>query len=223
MESVSTLSTDWRQDYLDQNLSKQQGYDNQVFPAGFQKGTLREFNDPAVCVFIPHSAAKVIEVKVEADKGDRICIGDVHDETVDRNNPGQNDACGTANVKTCFGDANVEAVNVVAGGEETTQKPTEHGFAFYLFCDEECTEGGGSGDVSLWFRARFSKTSWLAGTYKATENVEMWCDYVIRDYPEYDVYPSDLSLTVDAIWTEEDDSVLNLFATLFLVLLVLFY
>jgi len=216
MEGPSTLSQEWRDDFLAQNLQDNDGFDNQVYPAGFQKATLREFNDPNVCVYVPYAAGKMIEVKVEADEfGDRICIGDVHDEETDRNDPGQNDACGPTQVKTCFGDATIL-------GDDVTDKD-EWGFAFYVFCDEACKEGGGSGDVPLWLRARFSEESWLAGNDNAETNVEMWCEYVVRDYPEYDVYPTDLSLSVDPIVQPDDDSssflaVVLLFGSLLLFL-----
>merc|ERR1712146_494291 len=39
------------------------------------------------------------------ESGDRLCIGDLQDESTDRNDPGQNDACSDTNVATCFGDA----------------------------------------------------------------------------------------------------------------------
>jgi len=194
MVDKATFDDNWREQYLDQNLDNSNGYDNAIFPGGFVKGTLREFNDPNVCIYIPQAAGKVIEIKVESEEaGDRLCIGDLHDEESDRNNPGQNNACGDTNVETCFGDA------------DTSNDSGEYGFPFYIFCDEGCEEGGGSGDVSLWFRARFSPTSWMKGTYLASENVEMWCDYVIRDYPDYDVYPSDITKVVPVV-TFDDNS-----------------
>lgn len=215
MEAASTLDLNWRDDFIAQNLVDTDGYDNNVFPAGFQKGTLREFNDPNVCVYVPWAAGKVIEIKVESEEyGDRLCIGDVHDETTDRNDPGQNDACGNTMVKTCFGDANLDGVN----GEGT-----EYGFPFYIFCDEACEEGGGSGDVPLWFRARFSPTSWLEGTYNAEKNVEMWCEYVVRDYPLYDQYPSEVSTLVDPILREDEDSSSYLVVFLALASILAFY
>lgn len=216
MNASATLDTDWRDQYLDQALTDEDGYDNEIFPAGFQRGTLREFNDPNVCVYVPYAAGKVIEIKVESEQyGDRLCIGDVHDETTNRNNPGQNDACGNTNVKTCFGDANLDGV-----GDDSID---ELGFAFYLFCDEGCQEGGGSGDVPLWFRSRNSPTSWLNGTYDAGANVEMWCEYVVRDYPEYDVYPADVSIVVKPVTQPPDDSVARVSAVLFVLLGLWFY
>merc|ERR1719436_1367333 len=131
----STLSQNWREEFLAQNLQDNDGFDNSVYPAGFQKATLREFNDPNVCVYIPNAAGKVIELKVESEEaGDRLCIGDLHDESTDRNNPGQNDACSDSAVKTCFGDATVEG-----------SQSDKIGYPFYIFCDEGCEEGGGSG------------------------------------------------------------------------------
>jgi len=213
MNATSTLAEDWRTEYTSQNLDENDGYDNKVFPGGFQKATLREFNDPNVCIYIPNAAGKVIELKVESEEaGDRLCIGDLHDESTDRNNPGQNDACSDTSVKTCFGDANV-------GSTENDKI----GYPFYIFCDEGCQEGGGSGDVSLWLRARFSDTTWLDGTYLATENVEMWCEYVVRDYPAFDVYPSDLSIQTPPLVFDDEDSTSQLLVALTLVLMFIWY
>jgi len=209
-----TLSEDWRTTYLAQDRDANDGYDNKVFPGGFVKGTLREFNDPNVCIYIPNAGGKVIEIKVESEgTGDRLCIGDLHDEATDRNNPGQNDACSDTTATTCFGDANVETTE--------TNKPI--GFPFYVFCDEGCEEGGGSGDVSLWLRARFSPETWLQGTYQADKNVEMWCEYVVRDYPEFDVYPSDLSVKTAPLVFEEPNSTTQLFTALTLLLFFIWY
>jgi len=213
MNSSSTLAEDWRTAYTAQTLDNNNGYDNQVFPAGYQKATLREFNDPNVCIYVPNAAGKVIELKVESEEaGDRLCIGDLHDESTDRNNPGQNDACSDTTVSTCFGDANVDSTET-----------DKIGYPFYIFCDEGCEEGGGSGDVSLWLRARFSPKTWLEGTRSADDNVEMWCEYVVRDYPEYDVFPSDLSIKTPPLVFDDDDSASQLVFGLTLVLVSLWF
>jgi len=214
MDTAATFETSWREDYLNQGLSNSDGYDNKVYPGGYIKGTLQEFNDPNVCIYIPKAAGKMIEIKVESEEaGERLCIGDLHDESTDRNNPGQNDACSDTHVQTCFGDADTTNDDVL-------------GFAFYIFCDEGCQEGGGSGTVPLWLRARFSPSSWMdrgeEGNKLATENVEMWCEYVVRDYPAYDVYPSDISLVVAELnFTEDSASQILLTFVLSLLLLVL--
>lgn len=212
MVEKATFETDWRETYLDQNLDSSNGYDNAVYPGGFVKGTLREFNDPNVCVFIPKAAGAMIEIKVESEEsGDRLCIGDLHDEESDRNNPGQNNSCGDTNVETCFGDA------------ETSTDNDEYGVAFYIFCDEGCEEGGGSGDVPLWFRARFSpkEKSWMKGTYDAEDNVEMWCEYIIRDYPEFDVWPSEITPIVKEVTFDDSSASQLLLQVLFSLLLLL--
>jgi len=211
MSAAATFDETWRTQYLEQNLDSSNGYDNKIFPGGFIKGTLREFNDPNVCIYIPRAAGRIIEIKVESEEaGDRLCIGDLHDESTDRNNPGQNDACSDSNVETCFGDADV------SGDKDI-------GRAFYIFCDEGCEEGGGSGDVPIWLRARFSEKSWMDSDRKdwdVTENVEMWCEYVIRDYPEFDVYPTDIAPEGN-ILTFEDDSASTLLLSFIFSLLLL--
>lgn len=220
MVAASTTEQTWRDDFVNQVRSDRDGYDNQIYPGGFQQATLREFNDPNVCVYIPEAGGKLIEIKVESDEyGDRLCIGDVHDEETERNDPGQNDACGPTQVKTCFGDAYKT--------DDTPEEAKRDGFSFYIFCDQACKEGGGSGDVPLWVRARNSVRSWDVDPEdqadSATNNPEMWCEYVIRDYPEWDVYPSDLSIAVDAVVQPDQDSSMSVKTVLlfgFLLLLL---
>lgn len=182
-DKVTTENLSWREDYLDQNLDDRNAYDNLIYPGGFAHGTLKEFNEPPLCVFIPGAAGRVIEIKVEPDEqGDRLCVADLQDDINGRNDPGQITTCDDVRLNTCFPDGSVN--------------PDKTGFPFYIFCDESCEEGG---DVMLWFRARYSAEAWTDNNNDVLTNVEMWCDYVLRDYPEYDVYPSDITPPADPI------------------------
>lgn len=176
-----SLDDDWRDQYLNQGLDTKDGYDNRVYPVAFAKGTLHYNNDPPVCVYIPGSAGRVIEIKVESEGGDdRLCVDDTHDDETDKNDPGQTKTCDAGRLTTCFSDA-----SDMAG---------KTGFAFIINCDGSCEE---TSDVQVWFRARFSEYGWVDqgvdGNIYADQNVEMWCDYVQRDYPDFDAFPSDLS------------------------------
>jgi len=189
-DKVTTDNLDWRTDYLDQDLSDQDAYDNNIYPGGFAHGTLKEFNEPPLCVFIPGAAGRVIEIKVEPDEqGDRLCVGDLQDDINGRNDPGQITTCDDVRLNTCFPDGSIN--------------PTKDGFPFYIFCDESCEEGG---DVMLWFRARYSEQAWTGDNNDVLNNVEMWCEYVLRDYPEYDVYPSDITPPADPNLGDGGDS-----------------
>lgn len=177
-----TLDLNWREQYLDQGLSTKDAYDNEVYPVGFAKGTLHYNNDPPVCVYIPAAAGRVIEIKVEVDGAgdDRLCVDDTHDDEADKNDPGQIKTCDGGRLTTCFSDS-----SDVQG---------KSGYAFIVNCDGSCEE---TSDVHLWFRGRFSEYGWadqgVDGNIHAEDNIEMWCEYVLRDYPDFDAFPSDLS------------------------------
>jgi len=204
-----TLNDTWRDAYYQslrdyQNLGyPPSAYDNTVYPAGFARGTLREFNDPPVCVYAPNAAGRVIEIKVEPEEaGSQICIDDLHEDSLERNAPGVTQACDDSRLRTCFPDAN---------SEDDVQ-----GFAFLISCSESCADG----DVDLWFRIRASVHKWTEagradlGTDQTEFNTEMWCmwgnqdmrddeggsnfpdafpDELDGDFSKWDVYPSDLT------------------------------
>lgn len=146
-------------------------YANQVFPLGYARGVLREFNTPPVCVYAPNTAGRVIEVKVEpVEAGNQVCVDDLHEDSLERNNPGVTQACDDTRLRTCFPDASVD----------TTQM---NGFAFLISCSESCADA----DVDLWFRVRASTNMWqeagveALGTDRTELNTEMWCMWGISD------------------------------------------
>jgi len=163
-----TLNTKWQDVHLDGQHTQ---------PAGFVSAVLREFSDPPVCVFVPNSAGKMIEIKAEPEEaGNRLCVSDLHDDVLGRNEGGQGTPCDETRLKTCFPDAS-----------------DDKDFTFYIFCNNEgCSEGA---NVPFWLRARVSENSWQEGHSTARDNVEMWCQYVQDDYPAWDVYPFDLEET----------------------------
>jgi len=180
-------------------------YGNEVYPAGFAHATLREFNDPPVCVYAPNVGGRVLEIRVEPDEaGSQLCVDDLLADTAEKNNPGVTQACDDVRLQTCFPDANSD-------GEDAG------GFAFLISCSESCADG----DVDLWFRLRASVNKWTEagdvdkGTDKTEVNTEMWCMWgnqnMIGELPEdvdafkgldgdfsrWDVYPSDLEPETD--------------------------
>jgi len=207
-----TLKDTWRDAYYDQpaaatsngNEYPPYAYGNMVYPAGFLHGTLREFNDPPVCVYAPNVGGRVIEIRVEPDEdGSQLCVDDLLADTAEKNNPGVTQACDDVRLQTCFPDANSEDD---AGG-----------FAFVISCSESCADG----DVDLWFRLRASQNRWTEagdeakGTDKTEVNTEMWCMWgnqkmdedampdapafagLDGDFSRWDIYPSDLEPEVD--------------------------
>jgi len=223
-----TLKDTWRDVYYSQKDKTIEGkpdityppyaYGNEVYPAGFAHATLREFNDPPVCVYAPNVGGRVLEIRVEPDEaGSQLCVDDLLADTAEKNNPGVTQACDDVRLQTCFPDANSDQED--AGG-----------FAFLISCSESCADG----DVDLWFRLRASVNKWTEagdetkGTDQTEVNTEMWCmwgnqnmigelptvitqdsngddvETIVEtfkgldgDFSKWDIYPSDLEPEVD--------------------------
>jgi len=208
-----TLDDNWRDTFYDQPNKQIEGttiayppyaYANEVYPAGFAQGTLREFNDPPICVYAPNVAGRVLEIRVEPEEaGSQLCVDDLLADTAEKNNPGVTQACDDVRLQSCFPDANSD-------GDDAK------GFAFLISCSESCADG----DVDLWFRLRASVNKWTdagdsdLGTDKTEVNTEMWCMWgnqdmngelpetepfsgLDGDFSRWDVYPSDLEPEVD--------------------------
>lgn len=176
------MQNDWRDLYYGQSLRQverngkiidypEYAYDNLIHPAGFARATLREFNDPPVCVYVPNVGGRVIEVKVEPEEsGSQVCVDDLHEDSLERNAPGVTQACDDSRLQTCFPDANTS--------EESA------GFAFLISCAESCADS----DLDLWFRVRSSINRWVdngkyvegqgevaPGSDQTETATEMWC------------------------------------------------
>jgi len=207
-----TLKDDWRDAFFNQPSKKIENtqiefppyaYGNEVYPAGFMQGTLREFNDPPICVYAPNVAGRVLEIRVEPEEaGSQLCVDDLLADTAEKNNPGVTQACDDVRLQSCFPDAD---------SDEDAK-----GFAFLISCSESCADG----DVDLWFRIRASVNKWTEagdhnlGTDKTEVNTEMWCMWgnqnmegelpdtvpfsgLDGDFSRWDVYPSDLEPEID--------------------------
>jgi len=207
-------------------------YENDVYPGGFARGTLQEFNDPPVCVYAPEVAGRVIEVKVEPEEaGSQVCVDDLHEDSLQKNNPGVTQACDDTRLQTCFPDA--------------TPDDSVSGFAFLISCSESCADG----PVDLWFRLRASVMKWTDageeenGTDRTEVNTEMWCMWGNQDmraengetpfpeaFPEldgdfskWDVFPSDLAPEEDPVVFPVEDGVSMLTITSVLALLAILF
>lgn len=209
-DSRVTFEEDWKSDFLAQPQDDADAYDNQFFPAGFVHAKLREFNDPPVCVFVPVAGGHVIEIRVEPEEsGNTVCFNDLHDDTEDRNNPGQITTCDDSRLRTCFSDGDLKK-----NDNENTP-----GFPFFINCVEGCEDS----DINLWFRARMSDTTWSEVENQAAEsNIEMWCNWMDRNATEWDTYPSEIAPPGVVVAGEIEDGVLalSLFALTTLALLM---
>jgi len=183
-EPTTFLSVNWRDLYISKDNQKpkftstsgqeeyypEYAYYNYIYPGGYARGKLREFNDPPVCVYAPNTAGRNIEIKVEPDEvGSNICVDDLHEDSLERNTPGVTQACDKQRLRTCFPDA--------------ATADTPDGFAFLISCSESCADG----DVDLWFRLRASVNKWTEsgqedkGTDQTEVNTEMWCMWGVQD------------------------------------------
>lgn len=238
-ESCPTLRDDWRSMF---NNMEENGpsliasgesyppyaYENDVYPGGFAVGTLQEFNDPPVCVYAPEVAGRVIEVKVEPEEaGSQVCVDDLHEDSLQRNNPGVTQACDDSRLQTCFADG--------------TPDDSVSGFAFLISCSESCADG----PVDLWFRLRASVMKWTdagdeaKGTDRTEVNTEMWCMWgnqnmtaslpdsfpndLDGDFSKWDVFPSDLAPEEDPVVFPVRDGVSMLTVSSVLALLAILF
>lgn len=242
-DTCPTLSNNWRSMFnsmTDNGASETNSgnsyppyaYENDVYPGGFAVGTLQEFNDPPVCVYAPEVAGRVIEVKVEPEEaGSQVCVDDLHEDSLQKNNPGVTQACDDTRLQTCFADA--------------TPDDSVSGFAFLISCSESCADG----PVDLWFRLRASVMKWTDageeenGTDRTEVNTEMWCMWgnqdmrddqgspnfpdafpaLDGDFSKWDVFPSDLAPEEDpVVFPVQDGASLLTITSVFALLAILF-
>jgi len=188
----ASLDLNWKEQFTNQDI----GELNKIYPVGFKNGQLREKNNPPVCVFIPGSAGKMIEIKVESEsRNNRLCISDLQDDVNNGIDPGQGTTCDDFRVKACYPDGS-----------------TGKDFAFKITCDSGCEE---QTNIDLWYRARHSVGNWNQGHETAVDNIEMWCQYIVDEYPVYNQYPQDLKEEGEMEEQFKDDSgVSSLFSLL---------
>jgi len=157
-----------------------------VSPAGFRPYTLVEFNEPPVCMEVPDSGDKKVEILIETVVEDaHICIHDASDIGFANNDVGNVDTCGMGLLYACF---------TAAEAEDDTNNYED--FSFYVYCKESCE----ASDVGIWMRIRTSEQTWEAGKTGVDDDLEMWCEMekgtVLNDTDgvehNYFTYPEDL-------------------------------
>merc|ERR1712219_89101 len=185
-------------------------YDNLIHPAGFARATLREFNDPPVCVYVPNVGGRVIEVRVEPEEsGSQVCVDDLHEDSLERNAPGVTQACDDSRLQTCFPDANTS--------EESS------GFAFLISCAESCADS----DLDLWFRVRSSTNRWVDNgkveNGDSTLPTGPGFDGLDGNFAKWDIYASDLAPPEDPQVQPMPDNALALSVGILLCMVTLLF
>jgi len=151
----------WGTDY-NQRVAEADSSEDGVFPAGFRAFTLSEFNEPPVCITVPNSGDKKVEILIETTVEDaHICIHDASDIGFANNDVGNVDTCGMGLLYACF---------TAAEAEDDTNNYED--FSFYVYCKESCE----ASDVGLWIRVRTSTQTWEAGKTGVADDLEMWCE-----------------------------------------------
>jgi len=190
----------WKSDWASKKAD-----DTDVFPVGFKPFPLKEFNEPPICLHVPRSGDKKVEILIESESVDAsICIHDASDLGYANNDVGNVATCGKGQLYSCFTAAEAAEVN-------DTQATTHlEDFSFYVYCQESCE----ASEVNLWIRVRTSEQTWDAGKTGVEDDLEMWCEMekgTLVDYtgvnvdtdgrdPYYFTYPSELINDVPSIW-----------------------
>jgi len=155
-----------------------------VNPAGFKLFNLAHYNEPPVCLLVPGSRDKKVEIMLESDLGNaNLCIHDAKGgQSIGTNNVGSVANCGSGKIYACFTSATVEGQN----------------FGFYVSCESGCEDT----DMDIWVRIRVSDQSWDVGKTDTASDLEHWCErergtnFVLSGVEDpdhtYYTYPSDL-------------------------------
>jgi len=160
-----------------------------VYPAGFRDYTLGRYNDPPVCMFVPGSKNKKVEILIESQMENvNLCVTDADYNGMSNNNVGAVSNCGTGKIYACFTAAQAEA----ASGQ------TAQNFGFIVTCDQGCEDM----DIDILIRVRLSSQTWDDGKTGVADDLEHWCEgergktFTINNVEQegklFYTYPSDL-------------------------------
>jgi len=157
--------SDW---YWENDWASRIANGDAVYPVGFQQFTLAEFNEPPICLHVPNSGDKKVEILIESESADAsICIHDASDLGYSNNDVGNVATCGRGQLYSCFTAAEAGEVDA-----ETQATVSLEDFSFYVYCQESCE----ASDVNLWIRIRISEQSWDEGKTGVEDDLEMWCE-----------------------------------------------
>jgi len=162
-EEVPKKNWDWGSDW-----AERQAQGETVYPWGFQRRVLKEFNEPPICIHVPNSGDKKVEILIESESADAsICIHDASDLGYSNNDVGNVATCGKGQLYSCFTAAEPVTVDL-----DTQQNTHLEDFSFYVYCQEACE----ASDVALWIRVRTSEQTWDEGKRGVDSDLEMWCE-----------------------------------------------
>jgi len=159
-----------------------------VYPAGFRNYTLGIYNDPPVCMLVPNSKDKKVEILIESPmENANLCVIDASYNGISNNQVGSVQNCGTGKIYACFTAAMAENDDPFDNSQEN--------FGFYVSCQEGCEDMA----IDLWIRVRLSTQSWTQGKTNTTDDLEHWCEGERGNTGTFDgveqmyyQYPSDL-------------------------------
>lgn len=171
---------DW-QNHVENNTQKDGVTEGEIYPAGFRSYLIGWHNEPTVCIKVPSSRNKKVEILVESEMSNaNLCIHDAQDNTVSTNDVGNVDNCGTGKLYACFTAATAE------GNQD---------LGVYIYCESGCEDSA----QAIWLRVRISKESWNSGKTDTASDLEHWCERERGTTFEDDddnmlmyTYPSDL-------------------------------
>lgn len=144
------------------NRENYYGDRQELYPVGFRRFVLPWYNEPPLCMRVPGSGDKKIEVLLESDlENANFCIHDASDVGVNTNDVGDVNTCGSGQVYACFTAATTNAI-----------RGTNRDFGFYISCQDGCEQM----DMSVWVRVRLSEMSWQDGKSGVSDDLEMWCE-----------------------------------------------
>lgn len=173
------FGTDW-DEWLANGTSPFDGSTGAVYPAGFRPYVLARYSEPPICMFVPQSRDKKVEILMESPMDNaNLCINDAAYSGVGNNNVGSVQNCGTGKIYACF----------------TAATATNENFGFYVDCKEGCEDM----DIDVWIRIRVSDRSWDDGKTDTASDLEHWCEAERGTELDYNgeaklyyTYPSDL-------------------------------
>lgn len=196
LKHCPTTYTNWTAEpednwYWESDWANRVSNGESVYPVGFKQYTLAEFNEPPICIHVPNSGDKKVEILIESEQTDAsICIHDASDPGYSNNDVGNVATCGKGQLYSCFTAAEVSQVD----DAQQTIAGTLEDFSFYIYCQESCE----ASDVNLWIRIRQSEQTWDVGKTGVEDDLEMWCEMEKgttlpgNDDAHYFTWPSEL-------------------------------
>lgn len=189
--------------YWESDWAAQLAQDRTVYPVGFKQYTLKEFNEPPICLHVPNSGDKKVEILIESESADAsFCVHDASDLGYANNDVGNVSTCGKGQIYACFTAAE-------PGTADAETQATTHleDFSFYVYCKESCL----ASDVNLWIRIRTSEQTWDQGKTGVEDDLEMWCEMEKNTQlvdpntgeeqnEQYFTYPSELIKDTPSRW-----------------------